>query len=162
MVASPVAAGDVAPDFALPPAPGPDLWTLSEKRGGPVVILFFPLAFSGVCTDEMCGLAEDWSRWEELGVTVVGISVDSPFVTSRFARETGVAFPILSDFNREASTAYGVLYPDFFGLKGVSKRSAFVVDGAGTVAYAWVTEDADVLPPFEAVRRAVAEAAEAA
>ena len=153
-----VSAGDAAPDFALPPAPGPDLWTLSEHRGTTVVILFFPLAFSGVCTEEMCGLAENWSQWEELGATVVGISVDSPFVTARFAQETGVAFPILSDFNREASTDYGVLYPEFFGLKGVSKRSVFVVDGAGKVAYAWVTEDADVLPPFETVRRAVAEA----
>lgn len=152
---APVSAGSAAPDFSLPPAPGPDRVALSDHRGDPVVLLFFPLAFSGVCTEEMCRLAEDWSRWEDLGATVLGISVDSPFVTRRFAEETGIPFPLLSDFNREASEAYGVLYADFFGLRGVSKRSAFVVDGEGTVAWAWVTEDADVLPPFEEIREAV-------
>jgi len=153
--------GDAAPDFSLPPAPGPDRWTLSEHRGEPVVVLFFPLAFSGVCTEELCALADDWSRWEGLGATVVGVSVDSPFVTTRFAEETGVPFPLLSDFNREASKAYDVLYPDFFGLEGVSKRSAFVVGDEGRIRYAWVTEDADVLPPFDELREAVRDAREA-
>lgn len=151
----PVAVGQPAPDFSLPPAPGPDRVTLSEHRGEPVVLLFFPLAFSSVCTDEMCRMAEDWSRWEEVGATVLGISVDSPFVNRKFAEETGVSFPVLSDFNKEAGEAYGVLYPDFFGLEGVAKRSAFVVDGDGTVAWAWVTEDAGVLPPFEEILEVV-------
>lgn len=150
-----VAVGSPAPEFSLPPAPGPERVTLSEHRGGPVVLLFFPLAFSGVCTDELCRVAEDWSRWEEVGATVLGISVDSPFVSRKFAEETGVPFPILSDFNKEASEAWGVLYPEFFGLKGVAKRSVFVVDGRGQVAWAWVTEDADVLPPFEEILEAV-------
>ncbi len=112
-----------------------------------MVLLFFPLAFSGVCTEELCRVAEDWSRWEELGASVLGISVDSPFVNRRFAEETKVPFPLLSDFNKDASSAYGVLYPDYFGLQGVSKRSAFVVDRDGKIGYAWVSEDADVLPP---------------
>jgi len=147
--------GAPAPDFSLAPAPGPDRVTLSEHRGTPVVLLFIPLAFSGVCTDEMCRVAEDWRRWEEVGATVLGISVDSPFVTRKFAEETGVPFPVLSDFNKEVSEGYGVLYREFFGMKGVSKRAAFVVDGGGTVAYAWVTEDADVLPPFGEILEAV-------
>lgn len=150
-----VTVGSRAPDFSLPPAPGPERVSLSQYRGEPVVVLFFPLAFSGVCTEELCRLAEDWSRWEALDARVLGISVDSPFVSRKFAEETGVPFPVLSDFNKEAASAYGVLYPDFFGLKGVAKRSAFVVDEDGAVVYAWVTEDADVLPPFDEIREAL-------
>ena len=151
-----LAVGVQAPDFSLAPAPGPDRVTLAEHRGHPVVVLFFPLAFSSVCTAEMCRMADDWSAWRDLDATVLGISVDSPFVTKKFAAETGVPFPLLSDFNKEASSSYGVLYPDFFGMKGVSKRAAFVVDVDGTVAYSWVTEDADVMPPFEKIREVLA------
>ena len=147
--------GSTAPEFSLAPGPGPDRVTLSESRGQPVVLLFFPLAFSGVCTDEMCRIAEDWSVWDALNARVLGISVDSPFVNVKFARETGVPFPLLSDFNKDASRAYGVLYEDYFGMTGVAKRSAFVVDREGRIAYAWVTEDSGVLPPFEEIREAV-------
>ncbi|MGD8320437.1 MAG: redoxin domain-containing protein [Gemmatimonadota bacterium] len=147
--------GSTAPDFSLAPGPGPDRVTLSELLGEPVVLLFFPLAFSGRCTDEMCQMAEDWGRWSELDARVLGISVDSPFVTRRFAEETGVPFPLLSDFNKDASSAFGVLYPEFFGMHGVAKRSAFVVDREGTIVYAWVSEDADVLPPFQEIREVV-------
>jgi len=153
-----VPVGASAPDFSLAPGPGPDRVTLSELRGRPVVLLFFPLAFSGVCTDEMCQMAEAWPRWEEIDARVLGISVDSPFVNRRFAEETGVSFPILSDFNKDASSAYGVLYPDYFGMHGVSKRAAFVVDPEGRIAYVWVGEDADRLPPFDEVRAAAARA----
>lgn len=153
---STVPVGSPAPDFSLAPAPGPDRVTLSQHRGEPVVLLFFPLAFSGVCTAELCHMADDWSRWERVGARVLGISVDSPYVNRRFAEETGVPFPLLSDFNKEASQAYGVLYPDFFGLRGVSKRAVFVVDGEGVVAYSWVAEDAELLPPFGEVLEAVA------
>ena len=155
---SQVTVGDQAPDFSLAPAPGPERVTLSGLLGRPVVILFFPLAFSRVCTAEMCRLAEDWSPWERTGATVLGISIDSPFVNRRFAEETGVPFPILSDFNKEAATAYGVLYPEFYGMKGVSKRAAFVVDRKGTVAYAWVAEDSGLMPPFGEILEAVAKA----
>jgi len=150
-VTSHAAVGTTAPDFSLAPAPGPDRVTLSQHRGKPVVLLFFPLAFSGVCTAELCRMAEDWSRWDGVGATVLGISVDSPFVNRRFAEETKVPFPLLSDFNKDASSAYGVLYPDYFGLRGVAKRSAFVVDGDGAIQYAWVTEDSGVLPDFEEI-----------
>lgn len=150
--------GDTAPDFSLAPAPGPDRVTLSELReDGPVVVLFFPLAFSSVCTNELCSLADDWSAWADLEAQVVGISVDSPFVTQKFREETGVPFPLLSDFNREASGAWGVLYEEFFGMKGVSKRSAFVVGEDGTVKYGWVSEDAGVMPDFAEIRGVLAD-----
>ncbi|MBM4372336.1 MAG: redoxin domain-containing protein [Deltaproteobacteria bacterium] len=150
-----VTAGEAAPDFSLAPGPGPERVTLSGLRGRPVVVLFFPLAFSGVCTEEMCRLAEDWSRWERVGAEVLGISIDSPFVNRKFAQETRVPFPLLSDFNKEAASAYGVLYPEFYGMGGVSKRAAFVVDRDGMVAYAWVAEDADLMPPFEEILAAL-------
>ena len=147
--------GDQAPDFSLPPAPGPDLVTLSSYRGEKnVVLLFFPLAFSSVCTDEMCRVAEDYGRWQELDAEVIGLSADSPFVTAKFAEETGAGFPIVSDFNKEAMTAYDVMYEDYWGLRGVAKRAAFVVDRAGVIRYAWVGDDSD-LPDFETIREVV-------
>lgn len=150
-----VSVGSPAPDFSLAPAPGPGRVTLSEHRGHPVVLLFFPLAFSSTCTEELCHVAEDWSRWEGLGARVLGISTDSPYVNRRFGEELKLPFPLLSDFNKDASSAFGVLYPEFYGMKGVSKRAAFVVDGGGTVAYAWVAEDADLLPPYQEIMEAV-------
>ena len=149
------AVGSPAPDFSLAPAPSPDRVTLAEHRGEPVVLLFFPLAFSGVCTAELCHMADDWSRWEEAGVTVLGISIDSPFVNRKFAEETKVPFPLLSDFNKDASSAYGVLYPDYFGMRGVAKRSAFVVDREGVIRYAWVSEDSGLMPDFDEIYAAV-------
>lgn len=148
--------GDRAPDFSLPPAPGPARVSLSElNEGSPVLVLFFPLAFSGVCTDEMCAVVDDWSSWSELDVEIVGISVDSPFVTRKFREDTGVPFPLLSDFNQETVAAYDVQYADFFGLRGVAKRAAFVIDREGIVRWVWVTEDADVIPDFTEVKKAV-------
>ena len=152
----PLRSGDPAPDFSLPPGPGPDRVTLSEHRGKEnVVLLFFPLAYSSVCTDELCQVGESWPDPSEFGARILAISVDSPFVVKRFAEDIGADFPILSDFNKEAMTAYDVKYDDFFGLHGVAKRSAFVVDKAGTLRYAWVTEDAGTLPDFDAIRAVV-------
>ena len=151
-----VPVGAEAPDFSLSPGPGATPVTLSDLRGRPVVVLFFPLAFSSVCTEEICGIVERWPRWEALGAEIVAISVDSPFVARKFAEETRAPFPILSDFNKDAASAWGVLYPEYFGLHGVAKRAAFVVDADGLVAYAWVSEDSGVLPPFEEIRKIVA------
>ena len=149
--------GDRAPDFSLPPAPGPDLVTLSSFRGERnVVLLFFPLAFSSVCTDEMCRVAEDWSEWQDLDAQIIALSADSTFVVRKFAEETGAPFPIVSDFNKEAMTAYDVMYDDYFGLRGVAKRSVFVIDRQGIIRYAWVDETSDLLPNFDEVRAALA------
>ncbi len=153
----PLTRGEAAPDLALPRGPG-DVVRLSQHAGGrPAVVLFFPLAFSPVCTEELCAVQEDLARWEALDAAVVAVSVDSPFVVRRFAEETGAGFPVLSDFNREAVTAFGVRNDDYWGLKGVAYRSAFVLDGEGRVAWAWWSEDDSVLPDLDAVAAAVDE-----
>lgn len=148
--------GSEAPEFELPLKPGEAPLRLADYRGEKVVVLlFFPLAFSSVCTDEMCSVAEDYGRWKEMDAEVIGISVDSPFANQKFAEECGATFPIVSDFNREAVRAYDVLNEDYYGLQGVAYRSAFVVARDGTIVYAWETEDASVMPDFEAILEAV-------
>ena len=145
--------GDSAPAIKLPAKFGDEV----EARigQGKVVVLFFPLVFSPVCTDEMCHFRDTWSEWEGLDAQVLGISVDSPFVTDRFRSEQNIPFPILSDFNKSVSATYGVLHEDLKGLKGVAKRSAFVIDADGTIAYAWVTDDPRVQVPFDEVKAAL-------
>lgn len=151
--------GSRAPAFELPLKPGEAPLRLEDYRGEKVVVLlFFPLAFSSVCTDEMCSVAEDYGRWKEMDAEVIGISVDSPFANQKFAEECGATFPIVSDFNREAVRAYDVLNEDYYGLEGVAYRSAFVVARDGTIVYAWETEDAGVMPDFEEILEAVAGA----
>lgn len=148
--------GSKAPDFSLTHRVGQPPVTLGGTlEKGPTVVLFYPLAFSGVCTDEVCQVAEDFGRWDEVGAQVLGVSVDSSWVNNAFAEVTGATFPLLSDFNREAMTAFGVRNDDFFGMKGVANRSAFVISQEGTVVFAWETHDADVLPPFDDVLAAV-------
>lgn len=153
--------GTVAPDFELTwKIGGPPVALRGHQGGRPLVLLFFPLAFSSVCTAEICAAAEDWSTWTELGVRVVGISVDSPFVLARFAEETGAEFPLLSDFNKTVAQSYGVLNRDYFGMDGVADRSVFLIDGAGVIRYAWADPDDSVLPDFERIRSEI-EALEA-
>ena len=147
--------GTNAPDFSLLRVLGEDPVTLSEHRGEPVVLMFVPLAFSGVCTKEFCHVAENWAVWGSMGAKVYGISIDSPFVNVKWAEDMGVPFPILSDFNKTAAAAYGVLREEIAGLRGVANRSVFVVDADGRVRYSWVSEDPHVLPPFDEVVDAV-------
>ncbi len=150
--------GTAAPDFSLAPAPGPDKISLSDFRGKTnVVVLFMPLAFSGVCSDEMCQMAESYAQWTDLNAEILGITIDSPFVTKKFAEDTKVPFPILSDFNKGTIKSWDVMYDDFHGMNGVAKRSAFVVDQEGVIQYAWVSEDSGVMPPFDEIRAAVAK-----
>jgi peroxiredoxin len=147
--------GDRAPAFQLPQGPG-EVVDLAEHIGrDKVVLLFFPLAFSSVCTAELCKITSDWVEWDELDARVFGISIDSPFVVKRFREEEGIGFPLLSDFNKTVAAEYGVLYEELVGLKGVAKRSAFVIDRSGTVVYDWVSEDSGVEPDYEAIKRAV-------
>lgn len=147
--------GNEAPDFSLLEALGSDPVTLTEHRGQPVVLMFVPLAFSGTCTEELCHIGENWKQWGALGASVYAISIDSPFSNQQWRKEMDIPFPILSDFNKKAASAFGVLQEDFFGLHGVAKRSVFVVDGNGRVAYAWVSDNPAVLPPFDDVVGAV-------
>ena len=144
--------GAVAPDFELPLKLGDPPIRLADYQGEkPVVLLFFPLAFSSVCTTEMRTVAENYSTWQGLNAEVIGISVDSPFVNQKFADDCNAPFPIVSDFNKTASEAYGVLYEELGGLKGVSKRAAFVVGSDGRISYAWVTEDPAIMPDFDEI-----------
>jgi peroxiredoxin len=154
----PLTVGDPAPGFELPTAPG-EVVDVGERFGSrPVVLLFFPLAFSSVCTEELCVVRDDWDAWKTLEADVFGISADSPFVARRFREELELPFPLLSDFNHTVGAAYGVLYEDYFGLRGVTRRAAFVIGEDSRVAWAWISERDDVLPDFEAVRREVRHA----
>lgn len=144
--------GQSAPNFTLKDSNGEDR-TLQELRGeGKLLLLFFPLAFSSVCTDEMCSTRDNMKFYEELNVRVAGISVDSFFTLKVFKEQNNINFSLLSDFNKEVSEAYGALYDTFFDMKGVSKRSAFLIDENGTVAYAEVLENAGDLPDFKAIQ----------
>ena len=142
-----------APDFTLPNTANEPV-SLSAHRGKPVVLLFFPLAFTSVCTEEMCTMRDNMAAYNGVDAQVFGISVDSPFTLAQFKAKEGLNFPLLSDFNKAAATAYGVLYEDFFGLRGVAKRSAFVVDPDGNIAYAEVLDDAGDQPDYSAIRAA--------
>jgi peroxiredoxin len=128
--------------------------SLDDFKGKNLVILFFPMAFTSVCTKELCSVRDNLSMYNDLNAAVVGISVDSPFTLGKFKAEQQLNFPLLSDFNKEASQAYGAFYETFvLDLKGVSKRAAFVVDKEGTVRYAEVLESAGDLPNFEAIKQ---------
>ena len=145
-----LALGAIAPDFELPVVLGGDTVRLGDYKGEKVVVLlFFPLAFSSVCTSQMCAVAENYSRWEELGAEIVGISTDSPYVNQKFAEECGATFPIASDYNKIVSSEYKVLLEDMAGLKGVTNRAVYVVNKEGRVMYAWKGEHPGVMPPLE-------------
>jgi glutaredoxin-dependent peroxiredoxin len=149
--------GTRAPDAVLTRDNARTRVSLSEYLGErPLVLLFFPLAFSSTCAEEMCAVAEDYEAYQRLGARVLGISVDSPYANARFAQETGAPFPILSDFNRTAARAYGVLRESFGYLEGVSERAAFVVGGDGIIDYAWVGEPGD-LPPLHEIKAALGD-----
>lgn len=153
------AIGAPAPDFELTWRVGePPIRRSSWQEGRPLVLLFYPLAFSPVCTDELCAVRDDGSRWEHLDARILGVSVDSPWVNARFADELGVEFPLLSDFNREVAAAYGVLNDDYWGMRGVSDRAVFVIDAAGAVVWAWHSPDDSVLPDLGDIQAAVKRA----
>ena len=145
--------GQVAPGFTLKGIQGDEPVTLASYRGqSSVVLLFFPLAFTPVCTNELCSMTDDYSQYRDLGAEVLGISVDSPFSLAAFAEKENIGINLLSDFNREASQAFDVLYEDLLGLNGVSKRAAFVIDQQGVVQYAEICPTPRDLPDFEAIR----------
>jgi peroxiredoxin len=148
--------GDKAPAFKLVNTDKKEV-TLEDFKGKNLVIVFFPMAYSSICTAELCSLRDNLVDYSGLDAEVVGISVDSPFTLDQFRKDQKLPFQLLSDFNKEASTAYDALYENFvFGLKGVSRRSAFVVDKEGNIQYAEVLESAGDLPNFEAVKQTLA------
>ncbi len=147
--------GDKAPNFKLFNSDKQEI-SLSDYADKNVVILFFPLAFTGVCTAELCEMRDNITSYSNLNAEILAISVDSLFTLEKFKAEQKLPFNLLSDFNKEVSAAYSSLYENFvLGMKGVSKRSAFVVDTEGTIQYAEVLESAGDLPNFEAVQNAL-------
>lgn len=145
--------GDKAPEFTLINTEKKPV-SLSDYKGSNVVLLFFPLAFTGTCTTELCTMRDDIATYSGLNATILGVSVDSPFTLEKYKSDQSLNFPLLSDFNKDASTAYDSLYDvfPFGGMKGVSKRSAFVIDGEGIVRYAEVLASPGDLPNFSAVK----------
>lgn len=140
--------GDKAPEFTLVDTQKQPV-SLTDYRGKNVVLLFFPLAFTSVCTEELCAMRDGLSEYQSLNAEVLAISVDSPFTLERFKADQHLNFTLLSDFNREVSKLYGSLYENFvLGMKGVSKRSAFVIDASGIIHYAEVLENAGDIPNF--------------
>lgn len=149
--------GDLAPNFSLFNTEKQEI-SLANLRGKNVVILFFPLAFTSVCTAELCEMRDNIATYADLDAVVLGISVDSPFTLGKFKEDQHLPFDLLSDFNKEVATAYGSIYQDFvLGMKGVAKRSAFVVDREGIIRYKEVLESAGNIPDFGAVQATLAE-----
>jgi peroxiredoxin len=147
--------GQSAPQFTLVSSELKEV-SLADFKGKKVVIHFFPMAFTGTCTTQLCTMRDSFGYYDGLNAQILGISVDSPFTLAKFKEENNYQFPLLSDFNKEVSTAYGAIYEQFvFGLKGVSKRAAFVLDEAQKVIYAEVLEVATDLPDFNAIAEAV-------
>lgn len=146
--------GDKAPDFTLFDTDKNPV-TLSEQKGKNVLLLFYPLAFTGTCTAELCSVRDNLGFYNDANAQVYGISVDSLFANGKFKQEQNYNFPLLSDFNKEVSTAYDTIYENFLNntMKGVSKRSAFVIDKEGVVQYAEVLENAGEVPNFEAINK---------
>ncbi len=153
----PILSGNPAPDFTLFDTNKQPV-SLSELKGSNVVILFFPLAFTGVCTAELCSIRDNISVYNNAHAKVLGISVDSLFTLGKFRDEQNLNFPLLSDFNKEASAAFDVLYDTFpaFGMQGVSKRAAFVIDKEGVVQYAEICPTPGDLPDFTAIQNTLA------
>ena len=148
-----ISIGQAAPNFTLFDTDKKPV-SLADFKGQNVVVLFFPLAFTGVCTAELCNIRDNIAIYNNSNATVLGISVDSLFTLGKFKEEQKLNFSLLSDFNKAATSAFGVLYDVFpaFEMQGVSKRSAFVVDKEGVVQYAEVCPTPGDLPNFEAIQ----------
>jgi glutaredoxin-dependent peroxiredoxin len=148
--------GAEAPDFTLMNQDREPVTLSTLVQNGPVVVAFFPAAFSSTCTDELCTFRDQLSALEGFGAQVVGISVDSFFALKAFSESQQFGFPLLSDFNKEVIHAFGVFNPDMIGLKGLAKRSVFVLDRQRIVRHREVLEDARNEPDYAAVQAAVA------
>jgi len=152
--------GDEAPDFSLYDSDKNKV-SLSQYRGKNVLLLFFPLAFTSVCTAELCSVRDNLKMYEKLDVQPIGISVDTLHTLAKFKAEQNLNFPLLSDFNKEVSKLYGSIYETFgYDMKGVSKRSAFLIDKEGIIEYAEVLDNAGLQPDFSAIQVKLRELAQ--
>ncbi len=145
--------GDNAPDFTLYDSAKNKI-SLSDYAGKKnVLLLFFPMAFTSVCTEELCTVRDDIANYENDQAQVLGISVDSVFTLAKYKEEQALNYPLLSDYNKEISALYGTIYDVFTDMvmKGVSKRSAFIINKQGVTQYVEVLENAGKVPDFEAI-----------
>lgn len=157
--------GTKAPDFTLPTktADGPKQITLSDNFGKQqTLLLFFPMAFTGTCTTEMCGVSMDLSAYGSLNAVVYGISGDNPFAQEAWAQKEKITVPLLSDYEHHVARAYAVAYDSFLpqlhlGMGGVPKRAVFIVDRNGVIQYAECDDDARALPNFDRVKAKLSE-----
>jgi peroxiredoxin len=160
-----LAVGTKAPDFTLSTkaADGPKQVKLSDNFGRQnTLLLFFPMAFTGTCTTEMCGVTLDLSAYSSLNATVYGISGDNPFAQEAWAQKEKIRVPLLSDYEHKVAKAYDVAYDSFLpqinlGMGGVPKRAVFIVDREGMIQYAECDDDARALPNFDKVKAKLAE-----
>ncbi len=153
----PLTVGTKAPSFTLKSKKGADLVDVTlPVPGKPTVILFFPLAFTGVCTSEFCSISQGLTDYATLGAEVIGISIDSPFAQEAWAQKEKIEVTLVSDLNKEATNAYDVLFKGLAGIGDSSARAAFVVDGNGVIQYAEQTPTPKDLPDFDAVKAALA------
>ncbi|HAO47045.1 MAG TPA: redoxin domain-containing protein [Ferruginibacter sp.] len=145
--------GKPAPDFSLFDTDR-NKQTLSDLKGKNVLLLFFPQAFTSTCTRELCAVRDDIGRYSNASAQVIGISVDSVFTLKKYKEDQHYNFPLLSDFNKEVSALYDTLYDTWIlDMKGVSKRSAFIIDKEGIIRYAEVLEKAGDVPDFAAINQ---------
>lgn len=152
----PLSIGQPAPGFTLFDTDKNKV-SLSDYSGKNVLLLFFPQAFTSVCTQELCAVRDDIGRYSNAHAAVVGISVDSAFTLSKYKEDQQYNFTLLSDFNKEVSALYEALYTDWIlDMKGVSKRAAFIIDKNGTLTYAEVLENAGEMPDFNAINEKLA------
>jgi peroxiredoxin len=151
--------GDKAPDFTLPsftPSAEVSQISLNDYKGGTVVLLFFPQAFTGTCTNEMCTVRDNFDMYDRLNAAVLGISVDGTFVQKAFAKANNIPVPLLSDYNREVVRKYDVVLPEFaHGMKETAQRAVFVIDKDGVIRYVEVTAKAGDQINFEALKKAL-------
>lgn len=145
--------GEKAPDFTLKSDHGEEITLSHEIEDSNVLLLFFPLAFSGVCTKEMCYTRDHLEKFNQVDAKVFGISVDSFFTLKEFKKLHDLNFDLLSDFNKEVSKSYDTIYDEFFGMHGVSKRSAFIIGKDGMIKYKEVLDDAGQQPDFDAITK---------
>jgi peroxiredoxin len=149
--------GQKAPDFKLVDKDKNEI-TLANFKGKNLVLFFFPMAWTGTCTKEMCSVQDDYNQYEKLDAAVAGISVDSLFALKRFGEDNNIHFPLLSDFNKQAIKDYGVVYHDFnWGYKDVAKRSTFVIDKDGIIRFIEILPSPGDFPNMDAIKNALKE-----
>jgi peroxiredoxin len=148
--------GAKAPDFTLHNQDRQDVTLSSELKKGPVVLAFFPAAFSSVCQQEMCTFRDSMADLSKINAQVLGISTDTFFTLKAWGDQQKLNFPLLSDYNKEVIRQYGVVNPDMIGLKDIAKRSVFVIDRSGVVRHREVLDDARNEPNYDNVKKALA------